>query len=725
MKTALKAFSGGIFRLCAGGDGGLYEGLMSRYGLVHEPKAVDCGEQSVSDGVRTLCADGNVFSLKGGKRDVTLNVEGINGYNNAGFTLNIPIVEGERFFGLGDENRDMIEKRGHKATMWVANNTAYGPMPFLMSSEGWAIFVNSTFPHTFDIGKTNPDLLTIEAREGSLDVYLFCGESMKELLGLYTDLTGKPMLMPKFAFGYLFVCNEQTDARALLWDCRTFRKEGLLCDTMGLEPSWMSKHYDYSTEKSWNKDLFYLPHWNPDNQSGDFTFFFALRQMGFRFSLWLCQDYDLLWKEEGDAAKLEEHSADYENAEIVDDHFAHGVKMDKITKIGEDWFEHLKKFVDNGASAFKLDGSNQVIEHPDRLWAGKYRDSEVHNIYPVLYARQMQEGFEDYTNRRAMIYTAGMYTGTQQYAATWAGDTGGGPRTLVSVLNFAMSGHSNTTCDMKVTAKEGIHYGFLMPWTQHLGWANWQYPWFLKEELEETMKEYGRLRSSLFPYLYTTAHNAFETGVPMARPMPLEFEGETRFDKALNEYMLGDSLLVGAFDMNLTLPKGLWIDFWTEQEYAGGGTLQYEIPAGKGGALLVKGGAVFARMESQRSIEEKIPETLTVEWYPREGAKGAFTLWEDDGESLRYREGIGAKTKMTASTENRVATLNIAPRQVNDDGDTKYLAKFLKLRIHTPICPASVKDGEGRELKVVGENGVWNVELPGAFCKGFEVKAEI
>lgn len=48
--------------------------------------------------------------------------------------------------------------------------------------------------------------------------------------------------------------------------------------------------------------------------------------------------------------------------------------MDKLTKPGEGWFEHLKKFVDNGAAAFKLDGANQVLEHPDRLFAGRYTD---------------------------------------------------------------------------------------------------------------------------------------------------------------------------------------------------------------------------------------------------------------------------------------------------------------------------------------------------------------
>ncbi len=56
--------------------------------------------------------------------------------------------------------------------------------------------------------------------------------------------------------------------------------------------------------------------------------------------------------------------------------------MDKVTKPGEAWFDHLKKFVDNGAEAFKLDGSDQVIPFPDRLWAGRYRTTRYATSIP-------------------------------------------------------------------------------------------------------------------------------------------------------------------------------------------------------------------------------------------------------------------------------------------------------------------------------------------------------
>ena len=721
MRFELRALGNGVFRVRAWAEKGFGESLLSRYGLIHEPPAAAVSDTAVSDGGLTLAADGDTLTLTGGRHPLTLTAAGPDGapYCHHGFALTLPIRPHERFFGLGDETRECIQKRGHTADMWIENVTSYGPMPFLVSSDGWAIFTNLTFRHSFDIGDSDPNLLQIRAADGALDLYLFACGSMKACIGAYTALTGRPPVLPKFAYGYLYVENEQTDARSLLWDCRTFRKEGIPCDTLGLEPSWMSKHYDYSVDKAWNKDLFYLPHWLPDNQSGTFTFFYALRQMGFHFSLWLCIDYDLLYKEEADLGGRQKAGETYalpEGAAIGDEHFTSHISMDQITKPGEAWFEHLKKFVDNGAAAFKLDGSNQVIPHPDRLWAGHYRDAEVHNVYPVLYARQMAEGFEDYTGRRAMIYTAGMYAGTQGYAATWAGDTGGGPKSLVSILNFAMAGHANTTCDMQVTDISGIHCGFLLPWAQQLGWANWQYPWFLSEPLEEAIRFYSNLRLTLFPTLYAAAYAAWETGLPIARPLSLVYEDSDRFDGAKNLYMLGDSLLVAAFEMRFPLPEGTWIDFWNEDEYEGGGMLDYTPPADRGGALLVKAGAIFARMAPQPSVMHHIPETICLDWYPREGAEGRFALYEDDGETLDYRDGTFARTEVRGATQDGVSTLTVTPRENHGVAD-EYLSRKLALRIHAP-GKRTLRDAAGAALPAEVRDGALCAELPFGFAGG-------
>ena len=609
------------------------------------------------------CTEENgVLTFRAGKRDVTVETES---RAAGGFRLRIPLTERERLFGLGDATRECVMVRGMRTEMFIENVTSYGPMPVLYSDAGWALVLNCTFRNSFDCAKTDPSAVVIEASGGAPDFYLFRGKGLQELVGLVTAVTGRPMLLPKFAYGLTFVQNEETDARSMLWDIRTLRDRDIPCDTMGLEPAWMEQYYDFSTEKEWNKKLFPLPSWYPKNSADNFSFFFPMREMGMQLSLWLCSEYDLFYeedrqlkKEQALAAERAEGKEPSPDSVIIDEHFAPGHSMDRITHKGEPWFEHLKKFVDNGAAAFKLDGSNQVIPHPDRLWGGKYLDEEAHNIYPVILEKQITKGFADYTGRRLLLYSAGAYTGTQQFAATWAGDTGGGPKTLVSLMNYAMCGHSNTACDIDVTDPESIHYGFLTPWSQYFCWANWKYPWFLKKEREDLIRFYAQLRSSLVPYLYTMAHKAYETGLPLLRPLPLMYEDTDRFDGVKNEYMLGDELLVGVFDMHLTLPEGRWVDYFTEQVYSG--DLTYEIPAGRGGALFVREGSILVTMQPQKYVLEK-PHDYIVSVYP--GADCEYTLYEDDGFTYDYREGKCARTRFVLSDSSEDGyTLTVYPR---------------------------------------------------------------
>ncbi len=159
-----------------------------------------------------------------------------------------------------------------------------------------------------------------------------------------------------------------------------------------------------------------------------------------------------------------------------------------------------------------------VSRETSRKWLNGMDDEEMHNLYPAILNKQMSLGFEEYTGRRSMIYSSGGYTGIQRYSATWAGDTGGGPKSLVSMLNHGLSGHSNTSCDMDVFTAEGIHCGFFQTWSQLSSWAYWRHPWFLTKPLKETFRFYANLRNQLIPYIYTAAHQASTAPDPFPTP---------------------------------------------------------------------------------------------------------------------------------------------------------------------------------------------------------------
>ena len=608
-------------------DGDPNASMLYRYGILTPDAPLEADE---------LCYENESgINLKTKKNAVFTPVK-----NSKGYTLEIPLEKGERLFGAGDASRESMMIRGREILVCIDDFVSYGPMPVLTSDKGWALIVNSTYSSVFDCGKSDADVAKITVKGGGVDFYLFAGESLKELLFKLTAVSGRPAVLPKFAYGLSFVENEQIDTRGVLWDIKALRERNIPCDVIGLEPSWMETRYDFSIDKKWDKSKFYLPSWEPKDTSSDFTFFYPMRKMGMNLSLWLCSNYDLLYYED---KNFEEKAVRDKGVQegIIDENLAFNVRIDEITDIKTPWFEHLKKFVDNGASAFKLDGSTQILYHSDRLWGGKYLDDEVHNIYPVLLAKQMTEGFKEYTDRRLFVYTAGAYLGTQRYAATWAGDTGGGEKTVLSILNHALCGHSNTMCDLEVKDPRAIHYGFLTPWSQYFCWSNWKYPWFLGDETEELIRTYANLRSTLVPYIYSMAHIAYKTGLAIARPLLLMYEDTDRFDGVKNAYMLGDKLYVGVFDMNLKLPEGRWIDYWTGDVYEG--DLEYKIPEGKAGALLVKEGSVFVTMKPQKYVLEKEHDYI-VNVYP--GKDDSFTLYEDDGFTYDYQSGGYCTTEM-------------------------------------------------------------------------------
>lgn len=725
MDFEIRAIEKGIFRFRMAENGEYTESLLSRYNILKESGIIEteCAENEdtytvISEGI-TLVVNKKTSSLTviGTKEPVTFDFDGYKGkaYTKKGFTITASLTEDERIFGLGDESRKSIARRGTTSRLDIRNIASYGPVPFIMSSNGYGLLLNCTYAHTFDIGKEDPDKMVIEAHKGNIDFYLFIPDSHKlsDILALQSKVAGSPLIMPKSFYGHTFVLNEQTNAREMLWDCLMFRREDIPCDMVGLEPQWMTQHYDRSIHKKWHEDRFYIPGWLPENQSGPETFFFNLRLMGFKLSLWLCQDYDLLWEEErqaGELAKKLNKEYTFEGASILDEHLACPNYMDGITKRDEAWFEHLKKFVDNGASAFKLDGAFQVNDHPDRLWGGKYFDDEVHNVYPVLYVKQMKEGFENYTDgRRAIIYTPCMYAGSQQYCASWAGDTGGGYDTVVAMLNYGLSGHTNVTADMEATIPEGLHYAFFMPWVQQLGWRNWQQPWFMGDELENMTRYYGKLRSSLFPYIYSMARKAALTSMPIARALSLVYEDHPEYDYVANSYMFGDSFLVGVFDMKITLPEGKWYDYFTGEIYNGGQVIEYKIPEGRGGALFVKCGSIVVSMDPQPYVEKFNGEKYTVNIY--HGADCSFDLYEDDGLTYDYLDGQWANTNMYISDSSdkcfnftlKMREGSYAGREKRSEGKYKLSDPVINGIGEVPCFDVVIHTAEAKSVKLGGE----------------------
>ena len=635
-----------------------------------------------------------------------------------GFEIRFPLAEGERVYGLGDVSRKNVQRRPGSYEMYVANLTSYIPIPVAWTTRGWGVFLNSTWRHCFDVGEADPNALTISAKEGEVDFYVFTGRDARELLAAYTRITGRPSLLPIWGYGFTFVANQWIDQFALMDEVMGFRDHRIPCDVMGLEPGWMETFYDSTTRKRWDPARFYFPSWRP---LGEITFPGAMARVGMKLSVWTCCNYDLFKYEEEcvsgkDTLNLEKALQNRGRGVWVDEKIAVG-DASKVKVIqgksrmpggfagdptpyayeeGErPWFEHYRQFVDQGVQAFKLDGAWQVTPwngKPDRKWANGMNDEEAHNLYPVILDKQMSRGYERYTKSRAMVYSAGGYAGVQQYVATWAGDTGCTAKSLVSVMNLGLSGHPHQSCDMEVRMKSaaGLHFGFLMPWSQQNNWDYWDLPWVDRQEKVETFRMYAQLRYRLIPYIYSTAAEAAATGWPIVRSLSLVHPETETYSNCADSYYFGDSLLVGVFARRVTLPPGRWHEWRTDAVVDGPCQQPVKADWSWGGALYVRAGAIIPMWPQPQYLEKGWNEEVVCHVWP--DAEGSFRLYEDDGCSLDYREGKGAWTELKLQKTADRMRFAVGPRVGDYEGMPE--ARRFTVVVHADGKTKTVEMGE-------------------------------
>lgn len=614
-----------------------------------------------------------------------------------GFDARISYNEGAKIYGLGDATRREIEKNGFSTEMFVQNIRCYVPVPFLHSGDGWGLLLNSTWRHTVDVGKKEKGIIRLASRGGEFDIYLFSVENSARAIDEYTRLVGRPIMLPKWAYGLSYVANQANDINATMNDCLNFRREDIPCDMVGLEPGWTEgSRYHFATDKKWHHERYPHPDWQKNNKSA--TFIGAMERINFRLSLWLCIEYDLSYEEErqiGNAVKKDEpiwNDDDY----VHDSHFETKARIDGYTNLEEPFFEHLKQFVDDGVECFKLDGCHQIDEHPDRRWGNGMSDEEMHNLFPLIYAKQMSLGYREYTGKRAMIYTPSGYSGIQKYAATWAGDTGGGPKPLVAMLNLGYVGHSNVSCDMDVDTYDSIHFGFMQAWSQHSNWAYWNQPWFLEKDKAECFRFYAKLRYRLAPYIYTMAHKASVCGMPIMRAMSLSFPKMNGADELMCQYMFGDDLLTSAFVDAVTLPEGEWIDAWTGERIDGGTTVSLKHKAPIGGGLYVRAGAIIPTIEDVDHLGTRAFDNVIFNVYPH-NIESRATLYDDDGITYGYEQSKYTETEITAIEHDDGETVTIYPRRGEFCGMPENCEYTVKLYAEKRVSSVYV-NGEAAEL---------------------------
>lgn len=590
--------------------------------------------------------------------------------------VRIALEDGERFYGGGSTSREHIQHRGELLRMWTTYQHTEIPMPFMMSSRGWGIFNNTTRKNYFDVGSYEKDRLNIYTTFNEADFYIILGENMPDVLNGYTQVTGRTYLLPKWAYGLCFGPNMLENQFDILSDAVRFREMGVPCDLFWLEPQWMEKRYDFSTQKKWNYDKFSPePYWLKEQFPKKYherLFIGKLRAMGFHLGLWLCEEYDTsIAEEDAIAARTGGKQSGQEH-----------------------WMDHLKNFLDQGIEGFKFDPARTIDEHTFRKYYNGHSDKEMHNLNQILLPKQMCQMSREHTGKRTWHhYTAG-WSGTQHWTASTSGDNGGGKTALFDQLNLGMSGYMNTSCDVMSVEKplemQSLHFGLFLPWVQINSWFSFLQPFYYSDKEQIIYKDYVKLRYSLFPYIYSAAIEGTLTGMPIVRSMPLMFPDDRKTDDMVYQYMFGNSFCVGIFSNEIYLPSGSWTDAWTgEKINSKGETIKRDYPDNRAGLLFIRDGAIIPCQEEVSHIGTEPIKSFIIKAFPN--GSTSYTMYEDDGESYEYEKGAIASTKFDCYQEKNSIRFVINPVEGRFKGIPQN--RDYSLEIYSAVKPSKVLMG--------------------------------
>ncbi len=276
------------------------------------------------------------------------------------------------------------------------------------------------------------------------------------------------------------------------------------------------------------------------------------------------------------------------------------------------------KLAKMGVKGFKLDRADgeKLCDSLHLITAAGTTYRENYNDYPRQYVKATYDAVQPVLGNDFILFPRAQYTGSAKYGAMWAGDTGnpaeGLRSALIGLQRCAVMGYPVWGSDTggypkrmeRETTMRWLGFSCFSP-IMEVGPTNNRGFWTLDSEpsfdrdLLATWRFYAKLRMSLIDYLWNAAKNANQTGMPVARPLFLEYPEQTESWQEWNTYKLGDDLLVsvvwenGKTSQRVWLPDGeSWINLWNDQEYEGGKYIDVEAPLYQTPVFLKKGSSL-------------------------------------------------------------------------------------------------------------------------------------
>ncbi|HAJ9613506.1 TPA: ROK family protein [Listeria monocytogenes] len=300
---------------------------------------------------------------------------------------------------------------------------------------------------------------------------------------------------------------------------------------------------------------------------------------------------------------------------------------------------------------------------------------EAHNLYGLYMSKATFEGLKRLVpNERPFSLTRAGYAGVQRYSAVWTGDNRSHwehlEMSLPMIMNLGLSGVAFTGADVGGFSSDCTKE-MLIRWTQAGAFlpyfrnhcvqdSIYQEPWAFGADAEKIVKQYIELRYAFLPYIYTEFQKTAESGLPLVRPLYMEFKDERDLIQVNDQFMLGENILVapivreGQVKRLVRLPRGLWFNYWTKEQFVGGDYIIADAPIDTM-PIYIKAGTILPVGSSVQNTKET--QDLTLEVY-LDGDVASVYVYNDDGKSYQYESGAASKTTLTATFKNGEVLIN-------------------------------------------------------------------
>ncbi len=583
-------------------------------------------------------------------------------------TEQLALDVGESVYGFGERFTPFV-KNGQVVEMWnedggTASEIAYKNIPFYISNKGYGVLVDNEGDVSFEIASEKVERLQFSAEGERLDYYVINGSDPKRTVSLYTELTGKPALPPAWSFGLWLTTSFTTD----------YDEETTSGFIQGMADRDIPLHV-------FHFDCYWMEAYEWCNFTWDARTFPEPKEMlkryhdrGLKICVWInpyIGQKSPLFREGMEHGYLLKRS----NGDVWQtDLWQAGMGIVDFTNpAAVTWYqEKLKTLLDMGVDCFKTDFGERIPVRDIAYFDGS-DPVKMHNYYPFLYNKAVFELLErERGTGEAVLFARSATVGGQQFPAHWGGDCSASypsmAETLRAGLSLACAGFGFWSHDMggfENTASADVYkrwcqFGMLSSHSRLHGSGSYRVPWLFDEEACDVLRKFVKAKCALMPYLYRQAVKAHEDGIPMMRPMFLEFPEDRACEPLDRQYMLGDSLMVAPVfresgEAEYYLPEGTWYNLLTEARAEGGRWHKEQFDYFSLPLMLRPGSILAVGAHTERPDYAFYEGVKLLVYLPEDHGKAETEVTDLDGHVVTrvFAEREGSQVKVRVDSEYR------------------------------------------------------------------------